>query len=126
VLVDTGGLSGERIDIDELTEKQVQLAIDEAAICVLLVDAREGLLPQDRAILDRLRRTGRPVLLAVNKTDGIDAQTALAEFASLGVAATFAIAAAHARGLDALLAATLAPPAIPSTCRSSATASVTP
>ena len=107
VLVDTGGLSGERVDIDELTEKQVQLAIDEAATCVLLVDAREGLLPQDRAILDRLRRAGKPVLLAVNKTDGMDVQAALAEFASLGVAATFAIAAAHARGLDALLTATL-------------------
>jgi len=106
VLVDTGGLSGQRIDIDELTGKQVQLAIDEASACVLLVDAREGLLPQDRAILDRLRRAGKPVLLAVNKTDGMDAQAALAEFSVLGVAATFAIAAAHARGLDALLAAT--------------------
>jgi GTPase len=103
VLVDTGGLSGERVDIDTLTEKQVQFAIDEASACVLLVDAREGLLPQDRAILDRLRRTGKPVLLAVNKTDGLDTQAALAEFAALGVAAIFAIAAAHARGLDALL-----------------------
>ena len=112
VLVDTGGLSGERIDIDELTEKQVQLAIDEACACVLLVDAREGLLPQARAIRDRLRRAGKPVLLAVNKTDGVDAQAALAEFATLGVAVTFAIAAAHARGLEALLAATqpLLPP----------------
>ncbi|MDE2496295.1 MAG: ribosome biogenesis GTPase Der [Xanthomonadaceae bacterium] len=107
VLVDTGGLSGERVDIDELTEKQVHLAIDEACACVLLVDAREGLLPQDHAILDRLRRAGKPVLLAVNKTDGMDAQAALAEFSTLGVAATFAIAAAHARGMDALLAATL-------------------
>lgn len=103
VLVDTGGLSGERVDIDTLTEKQVQFAIDEASACVLLVDAREGLLPQDRAILDRLRRTGKPVLLAVNKTDGLDPQAALAEFAALGVAAIFAMAAAHARGLDALL-----------------------
>ncbi|HEX7370611.1 MAG TPA: ribosome biogenesis GTPase Der [Rhodanobacteraceae bacterium] len=107
VLVDTGGLSGERVDIDELTEKQVQFAIDEACACVLLVDARDGLLPQDRVILDRLRRAGKPVLLAVNKTDGVDAQSALAEFALLGVAAMFAIAAAHARGLDALLAAVL-------------------
>ncbi|MGH8145219.1 MAG: ribosome biogenesis GTPase Der [Rhodanobacteraceae bacterium] len=104
VLVDTGGLSGERVDIDQLTERQVQFAIDEASICVLLVDAREGLLPQDRAILDRLRRTGKPVLLAVNKTDGLDAQNAMAEFAAMGVAATFAIAAAHARGVDVLLA----------------------
>ncbi|HKZ09873.1 MAG TPA: ribosome biogenesis GTPase Der, partial [Rhodanobacteraceae bacterium] len=105
VLVDTGGLSGERVDIDELTERQVQFAIDEAAVCVLLVDAREGLLPQDRAILDRLRRTGKPMLLAVNKTDGTDVPSALAEFAALGVAASFAIAAAHARGIDAVLAA---------------------
>lgn len=104
VLVDTGGLSGERIDIDQLTERQVQFAIDEAAVCVLLVDARDGLLPQDRAILDRLRRTGKPVVLAVNKTDGLDAQAALAEFATLGVAASFAIAASHGRGVDAVLA----------------------
>jgi GTPase len=105
VLVDTGGLSGERIDMDQLTERQVQMAIDEAVVCVLLVDARDGLLPQDRAILDRLRRAGKPVVLAVNKTDGLDAHAALAEFASLGVAATFAIAAAHARGVDAMLTA---------------------
>lgn len=108
VLVDTGGLSGERVDIDQLTERQVELAIDESSACVLLVDAREGLLPQDRAILDRLRRKGKPVLLAVNKTDGLDAVAALAEFAALGVVATFAIAAAHARGVDTLLGA-LAP-----------------
>ncbi|HJP98678.1 MAG TPA: ribosome biogenesis GTPase Der [Rhodanobacteraceae bacterium] len=110
VLVDTGGLSGKRADtgvIDALTERQVQFAIDEAAACVLLVDAREGLLPQDRTILDRLRRTGKPVLLAVNKTDGVDVPSALAEFSSLGIGATLAIAiaAAHARGIDALLAA---------------------
>jgi GTP-binding protein len=112
VLVDTGGLSGERANTDQHgivtpTEKQVQFAIDEACACVLLVDARDGLLPQDRAILDRLRRTGKPVLLAVNKTDGLDPQAALAEFAALGVAAIFAIAASHARGLDALLDAVL-------------------
>lgn len=107
VLVDTGGLSGERVDIDELTEKQVRLAIDESCVCVLLVDARDGLLPQDRAILDSLRRAGKPVLLAVNKTDGMDVQSALSEFAALGVAATFPMAAAHARGVDALLAQTL-------------------
>ncbi len=107
VLVDTGGLSGERADIDELTGRQVQRAIDEAGVCVLLVDAREGLLPQDRAIVARLRRTGKPLLLAVNKTDGLDAPTALAEFSALGVSAAFPIAASHARGLDALLDATV-------------------
>jgi GTP-binding protein len=105
VLVDTGGLSGARVEIDELTERQVLLAIDEASACVLLVDARDGLLPQDRAILDRLRRTGKPVILAVNKTDAVEPQAALAEFAPLGADTVLAIAAAHARGLDALLGA---------------------
>src|SRR5579885_2964145 len=104
VMVDTGGLSGENIDIDVLTARQVRLAIDEAQACVLLVDAREGLLPQDRAILDELRRTAKPVVLAINKTDGLDANIALAEFSSLGVAATLPIAASHARGVNDLIA----------------------
>ncbi|HEX7326817.1 MAG TPA: GTPase, partial [Rhodanobacteraceae bacterium] len=72
VLVDTGGLSGAHDGMGELTAAQVTHAIDEAAACVLLVDAREGLLPQDAAILRQLRRTGKPLLLAVNKTDGVD------------------------------------------------------
>lgn len=105
VLVDTGGLSGDKLDMDELTAHQVRLAIDEASACVLLVDAREGLLPQDRTILAHLRRSGKPVLLAVNKTDGIDATGALGEFAALGVAASFPLAAAHGRGVEPLLAA---------------------
>lgn len=103
VLVDTGGLSDTREGLQALTDRQVHRAIDESCACVLLVDGREGSLPQDRAILDRLRRTGKPVLLAVNKTDAVDPGVALAEFAPLGVAGTFAISAAHARGLDELL-----------------------
>lgn len=104
VLIDTGGLSGENIDIDLLTARQVRLAIDESHVCVLMVDAREGLLPQDRAILDELRRASKQTLLAVNKTDGLDAQTALTEFSGFGFANPLAIASAHARGLDDLLA----------------------
>ncbi|HJU07746.1 MAG TPA: ribosome biogenesis GTPase Der [Rhodanobacteraceae bacterium] len=107
VVVDTGGLSGEAVDIDVLTARQVRLAIDEAQACVLLVDAREGLLPQDRAILDELRRAAKPVVLAINKTDGVDPNVALAEFSSLGVAATLPIAASHARGVGDLIAQVL-------------------
>ncbi|MGH8110398.1 MAG: ribosome biogenesis GTPase Der, partial [Rhodanobacteraceae bacterium] len=103
VLVDTGGLSDTREGLHALTDRQVHRAIDESCACVLLVDWREGLLPQDRAILDRLRRTDKPVLLAVNKTEGIDPQIAAGEFAPLGVAGSIAISAAHARGLDELL-----------------------
>ncbi|HEX7112938.1 MAG TPA: ribosome biogenesis GTPase Der [Mizugakiibacter sp.] len=107
VVVDTGGLTGEEQGLDALTAQQVRLAIAESSVAVLVVDARDGLLPQDRAVLDELRRSGRPVVLTVNKIDGIDEHAALAEFAAFGVAATLPLSAAHARGVDALLAAVL-------------------
>ncbi len=107
VLVDTGGLTDARAGLDELTARQVRRAIDEASACLLMVDARDGLLPQDRAILEELRRAGKPVVLAVNKTDGLDAEGALAEFAALGVAQPVPLAAAHGRGSESLLAQVL-------------------
>jgi len=108
VVVDTGGLTGEKEGIGALTARQVQLAIDEADRIVFVVDARDGLLTQDRTILDVLRRTGKPVLLAVNKTDGTDESAAMAEFSTLGFAASLPLAAAHGRGVPALVEATLA------------------
>jgi len=107
VVVDTGGLTGEKEGIGALTARQVQLAIEEADRVVFVVDARDGLLPQDRNILDVLRRSGKPVLLAVNKTDGLDESAALAEFARLGLSATLPLAASHGRGVPALVEATL-------------------
>ncbi len=108
VVIDTGGLADEEAGLHALTARQVRLAVEESDVVVLLVDARDGLLPRDRDILDELRRTGKPVLLAVNKTDGMDEATALAEFAVLGFAGTLALSAAHNRGTQSLLEA-LAP-----------------
>jgi GTPase len=107
VVVDTGGLSGVDEGLDALTAKQVRLAIDEAQALVFVVDARDGLLPQDRSILDELRRSGKPIIAAVNKTDGLDEQNALAEFATFGIARTLPLSAAHNRGTDDLVAAVL-------------------
>jgi GTP-binding protein len=107
VVVDTGGLSGVEEGIDALTAQQVRLAIDEAQVLVLVVDARDGLLPQDRSILDELRRTGKPIIAAVNKTDGLDEQDALSEFAVFGIAQTLPLSAAHNRGTEELIAAVL-------------------
>src|SRR4051794_9120168 len=103
VVVDTGGLTGDKEGIGALTARQVQLAIDEADRVVFVVDAREGLLPQDRNILDVLRRTGKPVLLAVNKTDGLDEEAALAEFSTFGFSESLPLAASHGRGVPALV-----------------------
>nr|WP_239538346.1 ribosome biogenesis GTPase Der [Dyella mobilis] len=107
VVVDTGGLSGVDEGLDALTAQQVRLAIDEAQVLVFVVDARDGLLPQDRSILDELRRSGKPIIVAVNKTDGLDLQDALAEFTVFGISRTLPLSAAHNRGTEELIAAVL-------------------
>lgn len=122
VLVDTGGLNEARDGLDALTERQSRTAIAEADLVVLVVDARDGLLPIDETIVRELRGQGKPFLVAVNKTDGLDAAAALAEFAPLGARLGPALAAAHRRGVPALvelihrLLAELGRPALPSPC----------
>lgn len=103
MVVDTGGLADDEEGLAGLTALQVQAAIDEADIVVFVVDARDGMLPGDPAILERLRRVAKPILLAVNKVDGLDEHVALAEFAALGIAAPLPLAASHSRGVQPLL-----------------------
>ena len=103
VVVDTGGLSGVEDAMDVLTAKQVRLAIEEANVLVFVVDAREGLLPQDYVILNELRRSGKPIIAAVNKTDGLEEQAVLAEFSAFGIGTTLPLSAAHNRGTDDLI-----------------------
>ncbi|MEO7072972.1 MAG: ribosome biogenesis GTPase Der [Rhodanobacter sp.] len=107
VVVDTGGLSGVEETMDTLTAHQVRLAIAEAQVLVFVLDAREGLLPQDHTILAELRRSGKPVIAAVNKTDGLDEDTVLGEFSAFGIRAMVPLAAAHGRGTDELIDALL-------------------
>jgi len=108
VVVDTGGLTDEQDGIAGLSARQSQLAIEEADLVLFLVDARDGVLPQDRNILAALRREDKPFLLAVNKIDGVDEYAALAEFAALGVAEPLTISSAHGRGVENLLENVLA------------------
>jgi GTP-binding protein len=105
VVVDTGGLSGEDEGIDALTAKQVQLAVEEAAVVVFVTDARAGLMALDRDILADLRKRGKPIIVGVNKTDGLDELSSLADFAALGVGTLVPLAASHGRGVDGLLTA---------------------
>lgn len=108
VVVDTGGLVEDAEGLDVEVVRQAQLAVQEADAVLLTVDARAGLVAGDQLILERLRRSGKPVLLAVNKVDGLDEQAALAEFATLGLAGVLPIAAAHGRGTAPLVAGLLA------------------
>jgi GTP-binding protein len=103
IVIDTGGLSGDRQDLDDLMARQTRIAIDEADEVVLLVDARDGLTAGDRAIADLVRKSGKSCHLVVNKVDGADPQQAQAEFFSLGFERLHAISAAHRKGTGALL-----------------------
>jgi GTP-binding protein len=103
VVVDTGGLTEKNEGLAGSTARQSQAAIDEADLVVFMVDARDGVLPHDRTILDALRRAAKPFLLVVNKIDGVDEYAALAEFAALGVAGVLTVSSAHGRGVEKML-----------------------
>lgn len=108
IVIDTGGITGYEEGIDSEMAAQSLQAIDEASVCLFLVDARDGLTPDDNRILDHLRRHNKNSYLVVNKVDGLDADQASAEFASLGMAAVFPITATQGRGVKSLLNAVLA------------------
>src|SRR5256886_7592507 len=103
-LFDTGGLFGASEDpLHELVVQQGQRAIANADLLILLVDGREGLIPGDERIARELRETGRPVLLAINKTDDKRSQRSALEFFQLGFDPVFEISAEHGTGVAELL-----------------------
>lgn len=107
IIIDTGGLSGESEALDSFMERQTRLAIEESDIVLFMVDARDGLTPADEVIAESLRRTGKHVLLVVNKTDGLDSHTVSGEFYSLGLGDPVTIAASQNRGIKTMLSVVL-------------------
>ncbi len=109
IIVDTGGLSGEKQDLDELMAQQTLLAMEEADEILFLVDAQDGLTSGDRLIANLVRKSGKSCQVVVNKVDGSNPDQAQAEFFALGFEHVRLIAAAHRKGtgvlLDQLLAA---------------------
>jgi GTP-binding protein len=103
LLVDTGGLVSNAEGIDYLTAQQVHQAIDEAHLVLFVVSARDGLMGEDEEIAALLRKSSKDVLLVANKVDGLDEDTAMADFASLGMGDLQPVAAAHRRGLDSMM-----------------------
>ncbi len=109
VVIDTGGLTPD-LDPDPvaaLSARQVQQALDEADGVLFVTDARDGLNAHDQEIGSKLRRLGKPVVVAVNKTDGLDAAQAVADASELGLGDILAVSAEHRRGLEALSGALL-------------------
>ena len=103
IVVDTGGLSGEKQDLDDLMARQTRHAMDEADEIVLLVDAHDGLTSGDRFIADLVRKSGKSCHVVVNKVDGFNPQQVQAEFFALGFEHVHTIAAAHRKGTGVLL-----------------------
>mgnify|MGYP000872365888 CR=1 FL=1 len=77
IAIDTGGISGDEEGIDLEMASQSLQAIEEANICLFMVDAKDGLLPDDNRILDHLRKRSKNTYLVVNKIDGRDPDAAL-------------------------------------------------
>jgi len=103
-LFDTGGLHGASEDpLHELVVRHGQRAIKGADLIVLLVDGREGLVPGDETIARELHEAGRPVIVAINKTDDKRARHATPEFYQLGFEPVVEISAEHGTGVGDLL-----------------------
>jgi GTP-binding protein len=103
-LVDTGGLFGATTDpLHALVSEQGHKALQSADVIVFVVDGREGLVPADEEIARRIRPLGRPVLIAVNKTDDRRARERTLEFYRLAFEPVVEIAAEHGDGVADLL-----------------------
>src|SRR5437762_2530106 len=103
-LLDTGGLYGASEDpLHELVVRHGQRAIAGADLIVMIVDGREGLVSGDETIARELRETGRPVLVAINKTDDKRARNSAMEFYQLGFDPVVEISAEHGTGVGDLL-----------------------
>jgi GTPase len=108
VCIDTGGLVENPSGMDALMRIQTEHAIREADRLMFIADARAGLTPQDQFFARELRRSGKPVYLAVNKAEGLESAIAAADFHSLGLGEPHAIAATHGYGCEALMDEVLA------------------
>ncbi len=104
-LIDTGGIEPESKDIilSQMRE-QAQIAIDTADVIIFMVDVRQGLVDTDSKVADMLRRSGKPIVLAVNKADSFQKFMAdVYEFYNLGIGEPFAISSVNKLGFGELL-----------------------
>jgi GTPase len=103
-IVDTGGLiPGATTSMDRAIRRQVELALDQADVVVFVVDGKEGMNPVDAEIAAQLRRSGRPILLVVNKLDDLPHTTAHLAFFQLGLGDPLPVSAAVGKASGDLL-----------------------
>ena len=106
MLVDTGGIAFDRRvtgdPLDDETKSQAALAVEDSAVCVVVVDARAGATPLDDEVIRRVRQSGVPCVIAANKCDTADDDWRAEEFARFGLP-VFATSAEHGRGVEELV-----------------------
>jgi len=104
MLIDTGGIELDaRHEMAEQIRQQAELAVDEADVIVFLLDGQTGLTPADTEVAMMLRRSQKPVIVAVNKVDHGKQKNDWYEFYDLGLGEPLPISAEHSRGLGDLL-----------------------
>ena len=108
VVIDTGGLVENPTGIETQMREQTERAVEEADRLIFLADVREGLTPADHFVLRELRRSGKPVTLALNKGEGLDLDFVGGDFHALGMGEPLLIAAAHGQGCEELMEHVLA------------------
>ena len=107
-LVDTGGIGLLRREkagdvIIKAAMEQVDLAVESANVIILVVNVQEGIVPLDREVAQKLRCSGKPILVAVNKVDTHRAEASADEFAQLGFEKIFPVSAIHGEGIVNLM-----------------------
>ena len=109
VVVDTGGVDVDGVnDIENQVVEQALLAQDEADILIFVADKNLGLTPEDRKVVDQLRKSGKPFFFIVNKVDEVRHEQELSDFSAMGMDAIYPVSAEHGYGvadmLDSLVA----------------------
>jgi GTP-binding protein len=103
-IVDTGGLELKpNTTIAQEVKAQVEVAITEADVIVFVVDVKDGIIPTDQEIADKLRQTNKPLVLVANKADNSRLEAEAVEFYALGLGEPLAISAHHGRGIAEML-----------------------
>jgi len=107
IIIDTGGLDDGTDPLQSMMSKQSWDAADEADAVIFMVDGRAGLSSLDDRILVRLRKLGKRVSLAVNKTEGLDTVQLMSDFYALGLGEPLPISSAHGQGVSVLMSKAL-------------------
>ena len=104
LVIDTGGFEPvAKEGIMHEMAKQTKQAVAEADVIIFLVDGRQGLTPHDKTITDFLRKSGRSVMLVVNKAEGMKYTSVTADFYELGLGDPYVISSAHGDGVSDLV-----------------------